>query len=645
MKKTLSLFIFVAFSVCLQAKTMYVDNQLSSNCLGNYSISNRNCSGWDGDAYNNMTEAANIAVAGDIVLIRAGTYSLQLAPQNSGTPGNYISFKNYMNEQVIISGSNLAPALWLEQKSFIKIEGIIIKNVQRWLNALGCNNLIIQNNTFKNANDSFGSSKTGLFFQSCNYIKILNNIIDSTTQDNLGMIDSDYNLIEGNTFSRASHTLWAIKCGNYNIIRKNYFHNEFQKIGEIYDCDEVGFGSSAFPKITSVDDSKHNIVEDNIFAYTPPIIDKSPYNGLQFAGQNCIIRRNIFYSCTGGGIGMTYYGGEAEYNYGNRIYNNVFYDNHQGGISISSTTASGFTDNSIKNNIFYKNNYVQYDTRDSWYYTLDMKPIQINTRRKTDVNIERNNIFSSKADELWTITYGSAYSGTQAPQQSISWWELNYPAFINKSMQVDPMFTDTAAKNFHLIKGSPMIDEGIFLSKTINDGTMSTTMVLDTANYFSSGFGITGGDTIQLEGQTQTAVIIAIDYLTNTLTLNNPLSWTKGQKLSFKYFGTHPDLGAFEYNSGLTSINNDKTEDDDFIQVYPNPTKSYFNIDYSLNNSSSMIINIISVDGKTVYTEKLSNIGTGIFNRVLDMSQQAKGIYVIQVITKTESIFRKIVLE
>ena len=115
-----------------------------------------------------MTEAANIAVAGDIVLIRAGTYSLQLAPQNSGTPGNYISFKNYMNEQVIISGSNLAPALWLEQKSFIKIEGIIIKNVQRWLNALGCNNLIIQNNTFKNANDSFGSSKTGLFFQSCN---------------------------------------------------------------------------------------------------------------------------------------------------------------------------------------------------------------------------------------------------------------------------------------------------------------------------------------------------------------------------------------------------------------------------------------------------------------------------------------------
>jgi hypothetical protein len=67
----------------------------------------------------------------------------------------------------------------------------------------------------------------------------------------------------------------------------------------------------------------------------------------------------------------------------------------------------------------------------------------------------------------------------------------------------------------------------------------------------TAGNGITDetGDIIQLEGQEATAIITAIDYTTNTLTLDQPLTWIAGQGVSLAYLGTAPDLGAYEYDS------------------------------------------------------------------------------------------------
>ena len=66
--------------------------------------------------------------------------------------------------------------------------------------------------------------------------------------------------------------------------------------------------------------------------------------------------------------------------------------------------------------------------------------------------------------------------------------------------------------------------------------------------YFCDGYGIPGevGDVIQLEGQTQTATITAINYTTNQLTLSTSLTWTSGQGLSLAYNGSGPDLGSYE---------------------------------------------------------------------------------------------------
>ena len=57
---------------------------------------------------------------------------------------------------------------------------------------------------------------------------------------------------------------------------------------------------------------------------------------------------------------------------------------------------------------------------------------------------------------------------------------------------------------------------------------------------------IVPGDRIQLQGQSQTAGITSVDYSTNQLTVDTPLTWTAGLGVSLPYSGSAPDVGAFE---------------------------------------------------------------------------------------------------
>jgi hypothetical protein len=585
---TLILIIMLVFTGTAISQTIYVDNKLASDCKGNYSIAKRDNSGSDGDAYMTIQSAANAATAGTTVVIRGGVYREELKPGYSGTELKKITFKGYVGEVAEITGETLTPAIWIEKKEYIVLDGLKVQNVRRWFNALGCNYLVIKNCTFKNAKDSGGSSKTGLFFQSCNFCKIVDNVIDSTTQDNVGLIDSDHNLLEGNSITRGKHVLWTLKCSNYNVIRKNYFHNSLQKIGEIFDCDNVGYGEGEFPKITSLNDSKYNIVERNIFAYTPSPANASPYAGIQYAGQYGIIRNNVFYECEGPPVDLTYYSDEAKYNYGNRISHNVFFDNEFGGIGISGTE-NNFRDQKIKNNIFFKNKFIQRDFRWSWYNELNSKPVQIFTGRINEIEFENNDIFNSEVDELYVIAYGVRTSSSNPAPEPLSWWEKNHGNAFKNNLQTDPGFVNTEEKDFHLKANSLMIDAGAFLTKTTGSGNNSTTMEVDDAGWFTDGFGIIPGDTIQVEGQTNYAVIRSVQYLTKTLTLDRAFSWEPGQGVSLKYCGEKPDIGAYEFSSlssGMGTINRKEGN----IILYPNPTNGTIRIENDCNETVDKVL-------------------------------------------------------
>lgn len=522
---------------------IYVDARLTPAVCSTYNAATRSCSGGTATAYNTLAGAAAAATAGQTVFIRAGTYGEPLIPRNSGVAGREITFRPYGAEVVSITGAELLPAIDISGRSYVTIRGLNIDTVRRWLLAVDAHHNLIIGNAFRHAVDPFGSSKTGLFLQASRYNRIIGNTIDDSTQDNLSLVESDRNLVEGNTITRAEHTLFTIKCGNENILRGNCFHNELQKIGEIYDCDGVGVDHDIF----LYNATKYNVVERNVFDYTPSSGNSSPFAGIQYAGQNGIIRNNVFYDTVGPALDLTLYGGEAEWNTDNRVFHNVFYHSEFAGINIA-PPGLNLWGNVFKNNVLTGSVFVRNDTRWNWYVELNGKPVNILTGRLDGFLFEGNDIFDQQAGETYTITYGKRDETLNPPQHSVAWWQSNYPALFAGNLELAPDFIDAANHDFHLRPTSRLIDAGVFLTRTVSAGS-GTSLRVEDAGYFTDGYGIPGetGDSIRLQDDARTAHVIAIDRAAGILTLDKPLSWTGGQGVSLAYAGGRPDIGAFEF--------------------------------------------------------------------------------------------------
>ncbi|MCU7844453.1 MAG: putative Ig domain-containing protein [Candidatus Thiodiazotropha sp. (ex Monitilora ramsayi)] len=504
---------------------IFVDQQIGTNYCTDYSVALRSCGSGDKAAYQSISGAASAATAGDIIEIRGGNYSEQLAPQNSGSAGSPITFRGYNGENAVITGSSLSPAIDISDRSHLVLEGLEISNVNRWMHALNSHHNIIRNNIFSGANDSGGSSKTGIFFQEATYNRILDNVIDDSTQDNISLIKSDFNLISGNTITNAAHAIWVIKCGNKNVVRDNYFHNATQKIGEVYDCDDVGFNHEFFIH----DATKYNVIERNVFAKTTTYYSTSGGNGIQYAGQNGIIRFNTFFD-NNVGIGMQRYSSEAMYNKHNRVYHNTFHQNHCGGISTTNPNSPDYTDNQFINNILSDN-----------VECGGTKPFQLVYRNALEGFVfDSNNLTSGTIPD-------DVIGEWQGSGNTLSSFETNYPTFFSNNMELDPLFTDAPNRDYSLSITSPMVDAGRFLTTTVSSGSGRVIQVSD-AGFFHDSFGIEGlqGDNVQLEGSPVVLSIVAIDYANNTITVDQDTSWQAGQGISLEYNGSAPDIGAFE---------------------------------------------------------------------------------------------------
>ena len=119
------------------------------------------------------------------------------------------------------------------------------------------------------------------------------------------------------------------------------------------------------------------------------------------------------------------------------------------------------------------------------------------------------------------------------------------PKFTNISGTPDP--NNETQFDFNLQSDSGCIDNGGFLTTITSANGSGTQFLVDDAGYFMDGWGIIDGDTIQLEGQTQTAQITNVDYDTNIITVDTSLTWTQGQGISLAYEGSAPDIGAYEF--------------------------------------------------------------------------------------------------
>lgn len=474
------------------AKTVYVDANVSADCA-TYDATSRVCGGGAAQAFRTLTSGVNAAVAGDVVDVRAGTYRERLVPPRSGSSSAPITIRGHQGETATITGTSDV-ALFLQGRSWLIIENLTVDNVTGWARLEDASNNILRNNRFTRA--TAAGTTGGIKLVRATGNRIASNVIDDGN-DNIVIQESDRNVIEGNTVSEGRHSLFSLRCGNYNVIRGNTFRNTQQKIGEIYDCE----GTSDAP--VKLDATKRNLVDGNRFAWTLASSEDYRYNGIQYSGQQGIVRRNDFYDNQGGALNFQVYSDEALYNYGHRVYNNTFFKNRCSAVAASgSSTSARYTNNRVTGNLLYQN----------------------------------------------TNCSGSGGQTGIANTTAVVFTN-------NASVTTAPPFVNETARDLQLQPSSPLINTGVFVTQTSAAGSGTSLPVADVYPFFD-GFGIAGetGDLIQLQNDTRTARIVSIDYAGGRLTLDRSLDWSSGQGVHLSYSGSAPEPGAHEVGGSATDV-------------------------------------------------------------------------------------------
>ncbi len=80
------------------------------------------------------------------------------------------------------------------------------------------------------------------------------------------------------------------------------------------------------------------------------------------------------------------------------------------------------------------------------------------------------------------------------------------------------------------------------------------------------------------------------------------------------------------------------------VQLFPNPTNGQVNLTLDFTQNTEVSLSITDLAGKQVYTENIGAV-TGTHNHDLNLSQLAKGIYLVQVSTPENTYFGKIAVQ
>ncbi|MEW6467464.1 MAG: SBBP repeat-containing protein [Bacteroidota bacterium] len=131
---------------------------------------------------------------------------------------------------------------------------------------------------------------------------------------------------------------------------------------------------------------------------------------------------------------------------------------------------------------------------------------------------------------------------------------------------------------------------------------------------------------------------------------NNPIPGATSQSYTPTVNGTYwviiSDSIGCSTASAQVSVNDVGMEEADELfgsQVYPNPSSGWLTLSFYVSSSQDVQIRLLTVTGETVYHETLHD-AIGTVQREFDLQQQAKGIYVLQLISPNGAAVKKIII-
>lgn len=365
LKGILILFV-VAYPLTTYIATFYHFEQKVSSATPSGTIyyvsldGNNNNPGTESQPWQSISFAASASSPvspGDTVYVKAGTYDEQIFIEKSGSAMNYITFKAYPGESVMIEGNRLSiKELWnpmglveISGKNYIKISGFeIINSPQAGVHiADGSDHIIIENNTIRDSHRM--SIKVG--WDGASNIVISNNTIDranvSKYEESISVSGADNIEISYNKIFNNMGEGIDIKDGStHGTVHHNIVNNT----------------TSAGIYMDAYSDYEHDIEIYN------NIVTNAGYAGISIGTENggtienVKIHNNLVYNNNQDGIEVSNYVSPTSPNPGTarniEISNNVAYNNGNGGIEIGYDRTITYNI-IIKNNILSQNNLYQ----------------------------------------------------------------------------------------------------------------------------------------------------------------------------------------------------------------------------------------------------------------------------------------------
>jgi hypothetical protein len=564
-------------------------------------------------------DRANLNIAaGQTVFLRGGTYDLAggnnydcgVSPQASGTLDGTtctapITYRAHPNETpVITTAVSWLNGIQIVSQSCVRVFGMTVTNIAAYYGYLrSAHYNEIAYNTLT-ATTTAGEVGSGLYLNSSctsaydcwnTHNWIHHNTIEKrrngqtcgegTDLIRIGDDDSEiagadmtaannYNTITDNELRYASHTPLET-YGNYQVIARNYIHNEPWWVGDDATCNYPNdtydnnafngkYGHRSMQVTDGYDrDSTYSLVESNRVGGGSVNPGNNGADGMDIAAPRAIVRHNDIYgamnSCLMFKYGWEYAttGNGGTYNkaYNNSLHhcgygNGSFYE-----LEYAACVAAGGLNCSTT---------PQALLAVRWYVS------------ETVGNVLKNNIFSDTRRYVLTgheTGYGASTPGSPTGTVLSNNWG---------GAQGVPAFTDTTVTaasrtqpNLALQAASGAIDGATYLTQangaSDGDETPSVTLVVDDGDawYFQDGTwgsnltrtaGVMFPDWIAVGTVSNVAQISSINYATHTITLASPLTWADNANVwlykksdgVLTLVGAAPDYGAHECGIGTS---------------------------------------------------------------------------------------------
>ncbi len=455
-----------------------------------------------------LSKANFSLIAGDTAILMDGVYPVGISPANSGTAEHPITFRAQHSRQVSIS--NVSPAIEVSDRSYIVIEGIKVEDAgsSHWIQGNQSHHITVKDCYFRNST----SWESCRFLNTGGYITVIECHFEDG-QDSLHIRGGRGHYIAGNTFIKDSHANLVIMGVSKSVVENNVLRNEGQKCMEVFSMRGV-----FDPPIKS----EYNLIQKNYF-------HSGDRSGIQCAGNRTIIRNNVFDGGTAGmrwviQSGLIAEQPEAWWCEENRFYNNTIFGCKEAIQTKVSKAVLNKYGGAFGENV-HINNIISCGTN-SLPVRIDFTP--------TRMSFFFNNI----------ITNGSS-------NNMLRKYQVRYPGQFGDNIEVSPQFVDPESGDFRLLAQSQCIDAGGPLTYTKGGGSGKRVRVAD-ALFFTDGHGLIAPDVVRIGDNVCT--IVEVDYDQGIITIEEPITWTDGSGVGMNFFGSGPDIGAFEFIGGGDKI-------------------------------------------------------------------------------------------